>query len=52
MIKRFSVIYIGSSKCELIIGQRGKGTINILDRVSYPIRFGSQSFTKDRKSVV
>jgi exopolyphosphatase/guanosine-5'-triphosphate,3'-diphosphate pyrophosphatase len=46
MIKRFSVIYIGSSKCELIIGQRGKGTINILDRVSYPIRFGSQSFTK------
>jgi len=46
MIKRFSVIYIGSSKCELIIGQRGKGGINILDRAMYPINFGSQSFTK------
>lgn len=46
MIKRFSVIYIGSSKCELIIGQRGKGSINILDRAMYPINFGSQSFTK------
>ncbi|WKY46315.1 exopolyphosphatase [Eubacteriaceae bacterium ES3] len=46
MIKRFSVIYIGSNKCELIIGQRGKGCINILDRASYPIRFGSQSFSQ------
>jgi len=46
MIKRFSVIYIGSSKCELIVGQRGKGSINILDRAMYPINFGSQSFTK------
>ncbi len=46
MIKRFSVIYIGSSKCQLIIGQRGKGAINILDRADYPIRFGVQSFTQ------
>lgn len=46
MIKRFSVIYIGSSRCELIIGQRGKGCINILDRAIYPISFGSQSFAK------
>jgi|GEM_PF-808550 len=46
MIKRFSVIYIGSSRCELIVGQRGKGSINILDRAMYPISFGSQSFTK------
>ncbi|KNZ42098.1 exopolyphosphatase [Acetobacterium bakii] len=46
MIKRFSVIYIGSSKCELIIGQRGKGYIHILDRAMFPISFGTQSFTK------
>lgn len=50
MIKRFSVIYIGSSRCELIIGQRGKGCINILDRAIYPISFGSQSFTKGKIS--
>lgn len=46
MIKRLSVIYIGSSKIELIIGQRGKGCIHILDRAMFPINFGSQSFTK------
>ena len=46
MIKRFSVIYIGSIRCELIVGQRGKGCIKILDRAMFPINFGSQSFTK------
>jgi exopolyphosphatase/guanosine-5'-triphosphate,3'-diphosphate pyrophosphatase len=46
MIKRFAVIYIGSSKCELVVGQRGKGGINILDRAMYPIDFGNQSFSQ------
>ena len=32
MIKRYGVIYIGSNKCELVVGQRGKGGVNILDR--------------------
>ncbi|MGL4606627.1 MAG: exopolyphosphatase [Eubacteriaceae bacterium] len=50
MIKRFSVIYIGSNKCELVVGQRGKGCINILDRGMYPINFGIQSFTKQEIS--
>ncbi|MDD4692167.1 Ppx/GppA phosphatase family protein [Eubacterium aggregans] len=46
MIKRFAAIYIGSSKCEMVVGQRGKGTINILDRTMYPIDFGRQSFSR------
>ncbi len=46
MIKRFSVIYIGSIRCEFIVGQRGKGCIKILDRAMFPINFGNQSFTK------
>ncbi|MEG0376959.1 MAG: exopolyphosphatase [Eubacterium sp.] len=50
MIKRFAAIYIGSGKCEMVVGQRGKGTINVLDRAMYPIDFGSQSFTKGRIS--
>lgn len=50
MIKRFSVIYIASNKCELIIGQRGKGCVNILDRAMYPINFGLQAFTKQEIS--
>lgn len=50
MIKRFAAIYIGSSKCELVVGQRGKGTINILDRAVYPIDFGEQSFARGKIS--
>ncbi|MGL6293821.1 MAG: exopolyphosphatase, partial [Eubacterium aggregans] len=46
MIKRFAAIYIGSSKCEMVVGQRGKGTINIVDRTMYPIDFGRQSFSR------
>lgn len=45
MVKRFAAIYIGSSKCDLVVGQRGKGSINVLDRAMYPIDFGVQSFT-------
>jgi len=55
MIKRFAVIYIGSNKCELVVGQRGKGRVNILDRAMYPIDLGSQTFAKgtiDYPSVV
>lgn len=46
MIKRFAAIYIGSSKCEMVVAQRGKGTLNVLDRAVYPIDFGEQSFAK------
>lgn len=46
VIKRFSAIYIGSGKCEMVVGQRGKGNIKILDRAMYPIDFGRQSFAK------
>ena len=48
MIKRYAAIYIGSDKCEMIVGQRGKGAVNILDRANYPIDFGRQSFSQGR----
>ncbi|MDO4288673.1 MAG: exopolyphosphatase [Eubacterium sp.] len=48
MIKRYAAIFIGSDKCEIIVGQRGKGTVNILDRANYPIDFGYQSFNQRR----
>lgn len=44
MIKRYAAIYIGSIKCEMVVGQRGKGTVSILDRTAYPLDFGKQSF--------
>lgn len=48
MIKRYGVIYIGSNKCELVVGQRGKGGVNILDRAMYPIDLGSQTFARGK----
>lgn len=44
MVKRYAVIYIGSNQCELVVGQRGKKGVNILDRAMYPIDIGSQTF--------
>ncbi len=44
MIKRYAAIYIGSNKCDLIVGQRVKGKVSVLDRAMYPLDFGEQSF--------
>jgi exopolyphosphatase/guanosine-5'-triphosphate,3'-diphosphate pyrophosphatase len=44
MIKRYAVISIGSTRCELIVGQRGKSGVNILDRAMFPLELGAQIF--------
>ena len=46
MIKRYAVISIGSTRCELIVGQRGKSGVNILDRAMFPLELGAQIFAK------
>ncbi len=46
MIKRYAVISIGSTRCELIVGQRGKSGVNILDRAMFPLDLGAQIYAK------
>ncbi len=46
MIKRYAVISIGSTHCELIVGQRGKSGVNILDRAMFPLNLGEQIYAK------
>ena len=46
MIKRYAVISISSTRCELIVGQRGKSGVNILDRAMFPLDLGAQIYAK------
>lgn len=44
MHKYSAIIHIGSTLCQLLVGQRGKGKVNVLDNASYSLDLGMQTF--------